>query len=152
MYTFRRAYNDDGKEILELVSTVLNSYGLTVSKDSTDSDLSNLEENYFTRHGWFEVIEHDNRIIGSFGIYPVNSNTCELRKMYLHPQHQGNGLGKVMMETALEKARELGYSEMILETNSRLKKANELYTGFGFQFYTPKELSHRCDLALRLEL
>ncbi len=72
--------------------------------------------------------------------------------MYLHPQHQGNGLGKVMMETALEKARELGYSEMILETNSRLKKANELYTGFGFQFYTPKDLSHRCDLALRLEL
>ena len=132
---------------------MLHEYGLTVDAKSTDKDLSDLEAYYFHNGGWFAIIEfEDLSIVGSYGIYRISNNQCELRKMYLDPAHQGKGLGRLMMMDAVEKARELGYTTMILETNRKLQKAMNLYKKFGFKDYSPSHLSNRCDIGMKKKL
>ena len=152
MCTLRKANSTDEKKIFELVETVLAEYGITTNVSETDKDLSDLNKYYFNRDGWFEVLENEGKIIGSYGIFKINKDICELRKMYLLPSFQGKGFGKLMMNSALEKARAFGYSEMILESNRVLEKALLLYKKYDFVEYVPDHFSDRCDLAMKLKL
>lgn len=121
--------------------------------EGTDKDLLDLDESYFSNNGWFEVIENpEKKIIGFYGIFKTSNDTCELRKMYLYPEYQGKGLGKKMMNNAVLKAKELGYKEIILETNKLLVQAIGLYGKFGFKEFESGHLSDRCNLSMKLKL
>ncbi len=149
MICLRKARKEDEFKILDIVKTVLSDYGLKTNPQETDKDLSDIKNYYFDKNGWFAVLENENEIIGSYGIIQINGETCELRKMYLLTRFQGKGLGKLMLEDALKKAGELGYSKMILETNILLDKAIALYSKYGFVQYNPGHFSDRCDFAMK---
>jgi putative acetyltransferase len=151
-YIFRKARTGDEPVLLDLVGAALGPYGLVIDPEGTDLDLSNLASYYFGNHGWFEVVELEDKIIGSYGLLKLSESTCELRKMYLYPEHQGKGLGRKMMDKALVKAKELGYSEITLETNSVLDKAIRLYEKYGFRQYRPEHIVDRCDMAMRIRI
>ena len=148
----RKATITDQDEIYNLVKTVLEDYGLKTNPKATDKDLSDLGTHYFKNNGWFAVLTNKHKIIGSYGIYRIDQSTCELRKMYLLSEYQGKGLGKLMMDDAFKKARELGYNEMFLETNKLLYKAISLYRRYGFVEVTPDHLSDQCDVAMSRNL
>ena len=152
MLNLRKANKEDESKIMDVVQSVLSEYGLKTNPHETDKDLSDLSHYYFGNNGWFAVIEKENEIIGSYGIFKIDRKTCELRKMYLLSSYQGQGLGKLMIEDAFRKAKELGYSEIVLETNKLLDKAITLYSKYGFIQYKPSHLSDRCDFAMRKEL
>lgn len=148
----RPASNLDSEQIKSVVFTVLKEYGLRPDSNSTDKDLDAIEESYFSNNGFLGVIEVENVIVATVGLHRVDENTCELRKMYSLPSQRGKGLGKRMLEFALSKARELGYSRVILETASPLKEAIGLYRKYGFRAFNPEHLSTRCDQAFELYL
>lgn len=66
-------------------------------------------------------------------IYKLTDSTCELLKMYLQIHQQGKGIGKILLETAILKAKERGYKKMGLKTNSNLNKTIELYKKIDLQ-------------------
>ena len=144
---FTNATNADAEEIRQLVFDILRSYGLKPDPSSTDSDLDDIEKHYWGNKGCFYVLKENDRISGSFGIYKINEELCELRKMYLKDDLRGRRLGAAMMEKAFEQARELGYERMMLETASVLKEAIGLYEKYGFRPYAADHLSARCDQA-----
>lgn len=164
----RPATNADCEPVRDLVFTVLAEYYLKPDPACTDADLQDIEQSYFKRGGIFYVLEaKDGPIIGSYGLYPmadVNPGTvksrgadaqsaaCELRKMYLHRDYRGKGLGRGLLEHALAEARRLGFGTITLETASVLKEAIRLYERYGFKPYRPSHLSCRCDQAYSLEL
>ncbi len=149
----RPANNKDCKKVAELVFGVLKEYNLKPDPAVTDVDIKDIEHSYFERGGTFYVLEEkDGSIIGAYGLYRVDKQTCELRKMYLHSSYRGKGLGKLLLEDALSKARQIGFKKMTLETASVLKEAISLYKSYGFVEYQPEHLSSRCDQALVLEL
>jgi putative acetyltransferase len=152
MYNLRKANTGEEARIFDLVKKVLSDYGLKVNPKETDKDLSDLNKFYFGNKGWFALIDTGDDIIGSYGIFRVNEKICELRKMYLLPGYQGKGLGRIMMEDAIQQAKALGYAEIILETNTLLDKAIHLYKKYGFEEYNPLHLSDRCDYAMRKEI
>lgn len=149
----RRASNIDCEKITELVFSVLAEYSLEPDPDSTDADLKDIEQSYFGQGGVFYVLEEeDGSVVGAYGLYPTDEETCELRKMYLCRSYRGRGLGKFLLEDALAKARQMGFTRMTLETASVLKEAIGLYKSYGFVEYRPGHLSSRCDQAFVLEL
>ncbi len=149
----RVASNRDCEHITNLVFSVLREYDLKPDPASTDADIKDIDSSYFQRGGTFFVLEEkDGSIIGAYGLYPLEKHTCELRKMYLHKAYRGKGLGKLLLEDALTRARQLGFRRMTLETASVLKEAIALYKSYGFAEYTPDHLSSRCDQAYVLEL
>ncbi|HVO74548.1 MAG TPA: GNAT family N-acetyltransferase [Ignavibacteriaceae bacterium] len=152
-FIFRKAENEDRFEVFKLVETVLAGYGLSMDPEGTDKDLLNLDESYLKNGGWFEVIvDPRKKIIGSYGLFKIDNDSCELRKMYLYPEFQGLGLGKKMLNKAVLKAKELGFKEIILETNKLLNQAIGLYKKYGFVEFNSDHLSERCNLAMKLIL
>lgn len=83
-------------------------------------------------------------IVGGVGIYPtagLPAGTCELVKMYLVPAARGIGLGKRLIEKAINFASEQGYNQVYLETMPELSQAMKVYEKFGFT-YLPKQLGN----------
>ena len=148
----RPATNDDCRAVQDLVYGVLAEYALAPDPNGTDKDITNLEANYFDRGGDFEVlVNSENSIVGSIGLYPLDAETIELRKMYFAPSIRGLGLGRKLLDRTIEKARNMGYLRVYLETARVLKQAVHLYEAFGF---APVDVKHtpRCDQAYMLEL
>jgi putative acetyltransferase len=148
----REAKDSDSTAIKVVVFSVLQEYGLSPDSTSTDKDLDTIEASYFLKGGYFGVVEENNSIIATFGLYRENATTCELRKMYCLPSSRGKGLGKNLLQFALEKAKELGFSRVVLETASPLKEAIGLYKKYGFVEFKPDHMSARCDQAYELFL
>lgn len=147
----RAATNSDVERIKALVFATLVEYSLPPDPESTDADLNDIEESY--AGGAFEVIEDEaGNIVGTVGLYPLDKETCELRKMYFAPQLRGRGLGRRVLERMVKTARSLGFKRMTLETASVLEKAIRLYTRFGFQRLEACHITARCDQAYFLDL
>ena len=152
MMNIRPATNNDAEKVKAVVFSVLIEYGLKPDSNTIDKDLDSIEESYFSNDGFFGVVEINNAIVATVGLHKVNLTTCELRKMYSLPSQRGKGLGKSILEFALSKAREIGYTRIILETASPLKEAINLYKKYGFKEYKPEHLSVRCDQAYERDL
>lgn len=145
----REAHNADAQAVRALVFGVLGSYGLSPDPAGTDRDLEDIEAHYQRRGGWFAVLEDQGCMVGSYGLRRIDARECELRKMYLHAAYRGKGLGRLLLQDALHKAVELGFSAVCLETASVLKEAIALYTKHGFVRCDAGHLSPRCDQAYR---
>jgi putative acetyltransferase len=151
--TFRSATNADGEKIKNIVYSVLREYGLTPEPEGTDVDLEDIDKNYLRRGGVFEVLEDARgNMLGTVGLYPMDPETIELRKMYFLPELRGHGLGKKALTRMIERARELGFKRIILETHSALEEAIGLYKSFGFAESCEGKHSARCDQTFSLEL
>jgi putative acetyltransferase len=148
----RPATNGDREAIKSLVFGVLAEFSLSPDVNGTDSDLNDIEASYLDRGGSFEVLESaDGEIVASVGLYPLDDQTIELRKMYLAPKLRGHGLGRKLLYDMIEKARNLGYLRVYLETASVLSQAVHIYETAGFHRVDGKH-TPRCDQAYVLEL
>ena len=149
----RPATNKDIDKVTMLIYEVLGEYGLQPDPEHTDADLKDLEGNYANNNGSFDLLlSEDGEIIGSVGILRLDDQKCELRKMYLKESCRGKGFGKLLLEHGLEKAKELGYQRVILETASVLKEAITLYGKYGFKRFEMKNPSSRCDQMYYLDI
>ncbi len=126
--------------MIKLVSSVLAEFRLPFDLESKDADLTDIEGMYFQSGGVFEVIkDKSGRILGTYGLFPLNDITCELRKMYFLPEIRGIGLGREVLDRAVAHAQRLGFRSVVLETISVLERAIHLYTRFGF---VPTRMDH----------
>ena len=121
----------------------------TVFFDPTTDDLFQL---FKTPRSYYYTAFLDDKIVGGCGIFPTGGlpdGMCELVKIYLLPEARGIGLGKKLIKICCEKAVELGYSKIYLETMPELKLAVPLYESVGFE-YIPESLTNGehfgCDL------
>ena len=139
---------DGGVEFLEPASSVETQCLLVV--------LSNLQDDVGTAaeaRGMFDLlVSPSGEIVGTIGLYPVSTSTCELRKMYLAKSVRGQGHGRRLLDHALTRARKLGFTRVTLETAEVLQNAVALYERYGFKPYTPDHKSCRCDRAYYLDL
>ena len=151
--TIRCAANADVEQVKDLIYAVLREYDLIPEPGGTDADIQDIEKNYLERGGVFELLEDPNgNLLGTAGLYPMNAETVELRKMYFRPELRGQGWGKKMLTRMIDRARELGFKRVYLETASQLKEAIGLYKSFGFTPTCEDMHSERCDQAFFLEL
>jgi len=152
-FSIRPATNEDGPQVRALVFGVLEEYGLASDPANTDADLDDIEQSYAGRGGSFDVlVDTANALVATVGLYPIDETTCELRKMYLLREHRGKGLGERLLLHALERARQIGFSKVTLETASVLTEASALYRKYGFREFQASHLAPRCDQAYYLDL
>ena len=152
-FVVRTATNRDRERVITLVYGVLAEYGLPPDPCSKDSHLDDLERNYIRPGGVFELIEDkQGNLLGTYGLYRLDQDTCELRKMYFVPEIRGQGLGRETLERCVVHARRLGYKAIVLETITVLREAIRLYTRFGFVLIDTKHLSARVDQTYMLKL
>ncbi len=150
----RDATNSDIASIKNVVFTSLIEHGLVPEESGKDKYLNDIEKNYFAANGYFGVLidEDPHIVVGTFGLISIDNTTCELQKMYLIKRFRGKGWGKLMMDAAIEQAKQKNYKRIVLETVSQLKDAIALYKKYGFVEITPAIINKRVDQAFELKL
>lgn len=149
----RPATNADSEKVKALIFGVLHEYNLQPDPDGTDADLNDIEANYIEAGGAFEILEDaDENLLGTIGLFPIDAETVELRKMYFDKSLRGRGFGKKTLERMIERARVLGFKKIYLETANALREAIRLYEKYGFKPTTEGIHSARCDVAYYLNL
>jgi putative acetyltransferase len=130
----------DNQQLIELVQTTLAEFGAKKGDGFAmdDEELLNMYESYQLLGKHYYVIEKEGKILGGAGVAPLeddnNPNMCELRKMYFSPSLRGQGMGKIMIDQCILKAKEMGYVGMYLETINDMKIAQKLYLSRGFKY------------------
>jgi GNAT superfamily N-acetyltransferase len=81
----------------------------------------------------FWVVVINGEIIGSFGIESRGEDTTELRRMYLDRPYRGRGIAQRMLLCAENRARNLGFSTLILSTAEIQLAALAFYRKSGYQ-------------------
>ena len=84
------------------------------------------------------IVEKDGHIAGSVAIVEASLSKAQLRWMLLAPELRGVGLGRYLVETALDFCKQHGYSTVFLWTVSLLTVATRLYQSVGFQLTEEK--------------
>jgi len=102
-----------------------------------EEELSNLPGKYAEPDGAILLAEQQNEIIGCVALRPIDEAICEMKRLYVKPSAQGLSAGRLLAESIIVKATELGYETMRLDTLERLDKAIGLYQKLGFHKIRP---------------
>ncbi len=128
----------DNIDIAKVIRGALEEFGAnkpgTVYFDPTTDALFELFNN--TPGSYYYIATIDNNVVGGGGIFPTENlpeGTCELVKLYLHKDARGTGLGKKLLNTAMQWAKENGYTQVYLESMPELSKAVTIYENVGFK-------------------
>jgi putative acetyltransferase len=98
-----------------------------------DEELQTLHLQYGLPKGCLMIVYNNEHAIGCAAIREFENTTAELKRMYLKPESRGNGIGKKLLQAMINKAIELGYLKMRLDTLPQMTEAQQLYKQYGFQ-------------------
>lgn len=150
---------NDNAVIAKIIRSCLEEFG--ANKPGTvyfDASTDHLYELFQTPGAAYFIAEEEGVILGGGGIFPSDalpSATCELVKMYLSPEARGNGTGAALMNRCIDKAKELKYKNIYIETMPELKRAIHVYEKFGFRFLEGplgNTGHHGCDIWMLKEI
>jgi GNAT superfamily N-acetyltransferase len=108
--------------------------------DPRKSVLESLDE-FSPPQGSFLVIRVDGEPVGCGGLTPLGK-AAYLKRMWIAPNVRGRGLAKRLLRALENKARELGYRIVRLETNKALGEAQQLYRSSGYTEVQPFNAEH----------
>jgi GNAT superfamily N-acetyltransferase len=121
------------------------------------AQLDDPKTHILAKGGAILVAELNGETVGTVGLVPGHDETVlELIKMSARSDLQGQGIGRALMDAAIEKARDMGASRIWLETNTKLAAALALYRKSGFRELSGDELTEtpydRCNCQMLLDL
>jgi len=99
------------------------------------------------------MAEQAGEIVGCVGLIAMADGGFEVAKMTVTEAARGTGLGRVLMQTCIDKARERAAPRLYLETNSSLGPALGLYRSMGFVDLPPTDTPYaRANVFMELVL
>lgn len=122
-------------------------------EDSDREILENPQQKILNPGGHIFMALDNGQVVGTCALVKMSDRTYELAKMAVASAARGNGIGWLLGQTAVNKARELGVEVLFIESNTQLKPAISLYQKLGFQ----KVVGHpspykRCNIQMELKL
>lgn len=86
------------------------------------------------------IAEIKEGIIGVYALYPLDTQTAEIKAIAVTDVYQNRGIGTLMLKHAATEAREKGYSVLVIGTPDTAEKQISIYQKAGFvRFDTKKD-------------
>ncbi len=128
-------------EHLEVAAELFREYQTQLNVDlcfqGFEQELATLPGKYAHPTGSILLATHAGKYVGCVAVRPIEGDVCEMKRLYVRDQFRGLSAGRKLAEAVIEKARELGFKKMQLDTLQRLERAIGLYAKLGFVETTP---------------
>jgi ribosomal protein S18 acetylase RimI-like enzyme len=83
------------------------------------------------------VAQEDGKIVGCVALRDLGDGACEMKRMFVHPEFHGRGVGQLLGRALIGEARTIGYHKMLLDTGPAQREAQGLYRKLGFKDVEP---------------
>ena len=114
---------------------------------SFDKELEDLDAYY--RGGALMVGYENGEPVSCAALKKIDADSCEGKRLFIKPEHRGKGYSKIILHALIEKAKSLGFKEIVFTTKpSVMKTAYALYQRMGFEKLTEADgiVGMRIDL------
>jgi ribosomal protein S18 acetylase RimI-like enzyme len=128
-----------------------NGLGIDLCFQNFESELANLPGDYVQPRGALIVAKFGERMAGCCALRPLDAvdypNAAEMKRLFVHPEFRGFGIGKALAEAILDAARHADYSCVLLDTLTEMEAARAMYEDLGFveippYYHNPIEGAH----------
>jgi amino-acid N-acetyltransferase len=86
----------------------------------------------------FSIADADGEVLGTAGLHILWKDLAEVRSLAVKPGNQGKGIGKQLVNAALERAQQLGIRQVL-----SLTYQTEFFSKLGFQIADKQTLPHK---------
>lgn len=115
--------------------------------------LDHPKEYILDKGGHIFMALYQGKPIGTCALIRMEDGDFELAKMAVAPIAKGKGIGFLLGQACIDKARALGAKRLYLESNTKLKPAISLYHKLGFRKIAgPPSPYERCNIQMELRL
>ncbi|MEO9531071.1 MAG: GNAT family N-acetyltransferase [Crocinitomicaceae bacterium] len=157
--SFRRIEQKDDAALAKVIKTALEELNYAIEGTVYTDEATNRMSTCYQEEGSVYFIAEENGVLlGGSGIAPIpnqNEHYCELQRMFLASTARGKGIGKALMDTCINFAKESGYDLIYIETFEHMPQARKLYERSGFEYvdYSLGDTGHfSCDVKMILPL
>ena len=124
-----------------------------VMEESDYKALDNPDDYIISSGGYIVMAIMDDTVVGTCALIKMADGGFELAKMAVSESAQGYGIGNIIGEHMINKARELGANRLWLESNTKLVPAINLYRKLGFSEVAIDSTGYdRVDIQMELAL
>ncbi len=95
--------------------------------------LSNPEEAILGNGGVILMALYNGEVAGTVALRKVNNTTCEFTKMAVDKNFRRLGIGEALSYASFQKAGDIGFTKIILYSNTKNVAAIKLYQKLGFK-------------------
>jgi putative acetyltransferase len=85
------------------------------------------------------IAETDGKVMGCCALLLIGENEYELAKMTVAGEARGRGVGRSLLQFAIDHARKIGARRLYLESNTKASDAVHLYEALGFRHLAEPE-------------
>lgn len=125
----------------QLFREYADSLGLDLAFQNFAHELAHLPGEYAAPRGSLLLAYVDGALAGCCALRPLDTadypNAAEMKRLYVRKAFRGFGLGRQLMESILDAARQAGYACVLLDTLDDREAARGLYTELGFCSIAP---------------
>ena len=122
-------------------------------EEADHQSLSQPDEKILKPGGQIYMARQNGEIVGTCALIKIDKDTYELAKMAVNERARGRGIGWLLGQTAVSKAREEGAKTIYLESNTVLEPAIKLYQKLGFRKVVGQpSVYERCNIQMELKL
>jgi len=137
-----------------LFDEYVDALNIDLTFQNYDNERTHIADIYMPPTGALYLAENDGVPAGCVGLRKFDGHRCEMKRLYVRPDHRGLGIGIALCDQIIVKGRQLGYKEMLLDTLAGMHSALALYQLLGFKQIAPyyhNPLPDAQYLALSLE-
>jgi GNAT superfamily N-acetyltransferase len=103
------------------------------SHQSLDAELQTLSLTYGPPNGSILLAVEDGDVKGACAYRRLSQEVCEMKRLFVPSRNQGKGIGRLLCQNIIVKAREEGFNLIRLDTGKLLTEAIAMYKSAGFQ-------------------
>lgn len=101
--------------------------------DNFAHELQALDKLYAAPEGAILLARRAKTPVGCVALRALSGTKCEMKRLFVVPEMQGQGIGRLLAEQIMEEGVALGYTSMYLDTHPWMTSAHGLYQSLGFK-------------------